>query len=178
MSKSGFQKMHAPSIWITRFAKLAPKGGQVLDLACGSGRHCDYFLDLGHPVTALDRDVGKLTSRDRLEIIQHDLEGGGPWPLENRQFSVVVVVNFLFRPLLPTLISAVAPGGLLLYDTFAVGNEAFGRPNNPDFLLQAGELKTVVAEELSILNYFHGPLEQPKPAIKQRICARRPLKAG
>ena len=90
--------MQAPSVWISRFAKLAPKGGQVLDLACGSGRHCDYFLDLGHPVTALDRDVGKLTPRDRLEIIQHDLEGGGPWPLENRQFSAVVVGNFLFRP--------------------------------------------------------------------------------
>ena len=170
--------MQAPSVWISRFAKLAPKGGQVLDLACGSGRHCYYFLDLGHPVTALDRDVGNLNPRDRLEIIQHDLEGGGPWPLENRQFSAVVVVNFLFRPLLPTLISSVAPGGLLLYDTFAVGNEAFGRPNNPDFLLQAGELKVVVAEELSILNYFHGPLEQPKPAIKQQICARRPLKTG
>ena len=88
------------------------------------------------------------------------------------------MVNFLFRPLLPTLISSVAPGGLLLYDTFAVGNEAFGRPNNPDFLLQAGELKAVVAEELSILNYFHGPLERPKPAMKQQICARRPLKSG
>ena len=170
--------MQAPSVWISRFASLAPKGGQVLDLACGSGRHCDYFLDLGHSVTALDRDVGKLTPRDRLEIIQHDLEGGGPWPLENRQFSAVVVVNFLFRPLLPTLISSVAPGGLLLYDTFAVGNEAFGRPNNPDFLLQAGELKTFVTEELSILNYFHGLLEQPKLAIKQQICARRPLKSS
>ena len=170
--------MQAPSVWISRFAKLAPKGGQVLDLACGSGRHCNFFLDLDHPVTALDRDIGNLSPRDRLEIIQHDLESRSPWPLENRQFSEVVVVNYLFRPLLPTLISSVAPGGLLLYDTFAVGNEAFGRPNNPDFLLQAGELKVVVAEELSILNYFHGPLEQPKPAIKQQICARRPLKTG
>ena len=170
--------MQAPSVWISRFAKLAPKGGQVLDLACGSGRHCNFFLDLDHPVTALDRDIGNLTPRDRLEIIQHDLEGGGPWPLEKRQFSAVVVVNFLFRPLLPTLISSVAPGGLLLYDTFAVGNEAFGRPNNPDFLLQAGELKAVIAEELLILNYFHGPIKQPKPAIKQQICARRPLKTS
>ena len=175
VSKSGNKKMQKPSIWISRFANMAPKGGQVLDLACGSGRHCEFFLNLGHPVTALDRNVKNLRPRDDLEIIQHDLEDGTPWPLKNRQFSAVVVVNYLFRPLLPLLISAVAPGGLLLYDTFAAGNEEFGRPRNPDFLLQPGELKEAVRQELAILNYFHGRLSQPKPAVKQRICSRRPL---
>jgi len=168
--------MYEPSIWISRFANLTPKGGQVLDVACGSGRHCDFFLNLDHPVTALDRDVENLIPRDGLEIIQHDLEDGSPWPLEHRQFSAVVVVNYLFRPLLPTLISAVAPGGLLLYDTFAAGNEEFGRPRNLDFLLQPGELKEVVGQELTILSYFHGRLSQPKLAVKQRICGRRPLR--
>ena len=168
--------MHTPSIWISRFANLIPKGGQVLDLACGSGRHSDYFLHLGHSVTALDRNIEKLTPRNGLEIIQHDLEDGSPSPFENRQFLAVVVVNYLFRPLLPSLVSAVAPGGLLLYDTFAAGNELFGHPRNPDFLLQPGELKDAVRHELTILNYFHGQISQPKLAIKQQICARRPLR--
>ena len=175
VSKPGNKKMQAPSNWISRFAKLTPKGGQVLDLACGSGRHCDYFLNLGHPVTALDRHVEKLTPRDGLEIIRHNLEDGSSFPLENRQFCAVVVVDYLFRPLLPSLVSAVAPGGLLLYDTFAAGNEVFGRPRNPDFLLQPGELKDVVRHELVISNYFHGQISQPKPAVKQRICAHRPI---
>ena len=175
VSKSGIKKMQEPSIWISRFADLTPKGGQVLDLACGSGRHCNLFLNLGHPVTAVDSNVENLTPRDGLEIIQHDLEDGSPWPLENRQFSAGVVVNYLFRPLLPVLITAVAPGGLLLYETFAAGNEEFGHPRNPDFLLQPGELKDAVGQELEILNYFHGQLSQPKLAVKQRICCRRPL---
>ena len=175
MSKPRNKKMHTPSIWITRFANLIPSGGQVLDLACGSGRHSYYLLGLGHSITAVDRNVANLTPLDRLEIIQHDLENGGPWLFENRQFSAVVVVNYLFRPHLPFVVSAVAPGGLLLYDTFAAGNEDFGPPRDPNFLLQPGELKDAVKQELTILNYFHGRLSQPKPAIKQRICARRPL---
>lgn len=175
MSKPRNKKIYAPSIWISQFANLIPRGGEVLDLACGSGRHCDFLLGLGHSVTALDRDVTKLTPRNRLEIIQHDLEDGSPWLLKNRQFSAVIVVNYLFRPLLPLLVSAVAPGGLLLYDTFAAGNENFGRPRNPKFLLRPGELKDVVGQELTVLNYFHGQLSLPKPAVKQRICARRPL---
>jgi len=165
--------MQEPSPWIKRFSGLVPPGGTVLDLACGGGRHSRFFLDRGHPVTALDRHIGLLEPHDALEILRHDLEDGSLWPLENRQFGAVVVVNYLYRPLLPRLVGAVAPGGLLLYDTFAIGNEAFGRPSNPDFLLHPGELPTAVAGELTVLDYFHGRTEHPKPAMRQQICARR-----
>jgi hypothetical protein len=114
-----------------------------------------------------------LSPRENLEIIQHDLEAGGPWPLGGRRFAAVVVVNYLYRPLLPAIIQAVAPGGLLLYDTFAAGNEAFGRPANPDFLLRPDELTDAVAGELEVVDFFQGRIEVPKPAIKQQICARR-----
>ncbi len=166
-------EMQDPSPWIVRFADLVPTGGAVLDLACGGGRHSYFFLDRGHRVIALDRTIAALGPRDNLEIIQHDLEDGGPWPLDGRRFAAVVVVNYLFRPLLPLLVQSVAPGGVLLYDTFAVGNEALGRPSNPDFLLRADELAAAVEGQLQIEEVFHGRTETPKPAIKQRICARR-----
>ncbi len=161
------------SPWIRRFADLVPAGGPVLDLACGGGRHSRFFLDRGHPVTAVDRNIEALGPRDGLEIMQCDLEDGSPWPLEQRRFAAVVVVNYLYRPLLPRLVEAVAQGGLLLYDTFAVGNEAFGRPSNPDFLLRPGELSAAVENELKVLDYFHGRIDTPKTAIRQQICARR-----
>jgi SAM-dependent methyltransferase len=172
-SKPGMDDMQDPSPWIVRFADLLPTGGHVLDLACGGGRHGRYFLDRGHPVTALDRDVAALSPRENLEIIQHDLEADGPWPLGGRRFAAVVVVNYLYRPLLPAIIQAVAPGGLLLYDTFAAGNEAFGRPANPDFLLRPDELTDAVAGELEVVDFFQGRIERPRPAMKQQICARR-----
>ena len=167
------KNMQEPSPWIGRFAHLVPPGGAVLDLACGSGRHSQFFLVRGHPVTAVDRHVAALEPHDGLEIMQCDLEDGSPWILENRQFSAVMVVNYLYRPLLPRLVEAVAPGGLLLYDTFAIGNEAFGRPRNPEFLLRPGELPAAVEGELVVLDYFHGRIESPEPAIRQQICARR-----
>jgi SAM-dependent methyltransferase len=167
------KNMQEPSPWIGRFAHLVPPGGTVLDLACGSGRHSQFFLVRGHPVTAVDRHVAALEPHDGLEIMQCDLEDGSPWILENRQFSAVMVVNYLYRPLLPRLVEAVAPGGLLLYDTFAIGNEAFGRPRNPEFLLRPGELPAAVKGELVVLDYFHGRIESPEPAIRQQICARR-----
>ncbi|NQV58289.1 MAG: class I SAM-dependent methyltransferase [Alphaproteobacteria bacterium] len=165
--------MKDPSPWICQFADLVPQNGPVLDLACGSGRHSRFFLDRGHPVTAIDRDVEALEPRDGLEILPCDLEDGSPWPLDQRRFAAVVVVNYLYRPLLPLLVRAVAPGGLLLYDTFAVGNEAFGRPSNPEFLLRPDELPAAVEGELAVLDYFHGRIETPKPAMRQQICARR-----
>ncbi|MDA1099503.1 MAG: class I SAM-dependent methyltransferase [Proteobacteria bacterium] len=165
--------MFEVSLWINRFADLVPPGGQILDLACGNGRHSRFFLDRGHPVTAIDRKVEALNPHDGLEIIQCDLENGSPWPLKKKQYAAVVVVNYLYRPLLPRLVQAVAPGGLLLYDTFAIGNEAFGRPSNPDFLLRPGELPAAVAGELAVLDYFHGRVDVPKTAMRQQICARR-----
>ena len=124
------KKLLQISPWVSRFADQIPSAGAVLDLACGGGRHSYFFLDRGHPVTAIDRDISALQPADNLEIIQHDLEDGGAaseWPLGQRQFAAVVVVNYLHRPLLPQLVAAVGQGGVLLYDTFAIGNEAFGR---------------------------------------------------
>src|SRR5688500_18521053 len=129
----------APSPWVERFAGLVPAGGPVLDLACGGGRHTGLVLSRGHPVTAVDRDasgLGDLGADPGLEVVEADLEDGGPvftgeGPLAGRAFAGVVVTNYLWRPLLPGLVAAVAPGGALLYETFAAGNERFGRPTNP-----------------------------------------------
>lgn len=168
--------MAAPSGWITRFAALVPDGGAVLDLACGSGRHTRYFLDRGHPVVAVDIDlsgIGDLGAEGTLERVRADLEADGPFPLAGRRFAAVVVTNYLHRPLLPALVDAVAPGGLLLYETFARGNERFGRPSNPDFLLTPGELLEAVRGRLRVLAYEDLAVTEPRPAAIQRICARR-----
>ena len=125
--------------WIVRFAPLARQGAPVLDLACGSGRHARLFLERGHPVTAVDVDLSgleDLREHPALELVQADLEDA-PWPLPGRRFGVVVVTNYLWRPLFPMILDAVDDGGMLLYETFALGNEAYGRPSNPDFLLRA-----------------------------------------
>ncbi|GAB5470070.1 MAG: class I SAM-dependent methyltransferase [Rhodospirillales bacterium] len=165
-----------PSAWIQRFLWTVPSGGRVLDLACGSGRHVRLLLRQGYRVTALDRDLAGLAdlgTRDDLERIEVDLEEGRPFPLAGRRFEGVVVTNYLFRPLLATLVAAVAPGGALLYETFALGNEAFGRPSNPDFLLRPGELLEAVGSDLRVLAYEDLVLSEPKPAAVQRIVARR-----
>lgn len=167
----------APSPWITRFADRVPAGGPVLDLACGGGRHGRFFLDRGHAVTFLDRDmsgVADLADDPKAEIIAADLETGGAWPLDGRRFDAVVVANYLWRPILPNIIETVAPGGVLLYETFAVGNEAFGRPRNPDFLLRAGELLDAVRGRLTVLAYGQCREDAPTPRIIQHIAARRP----
>lgn len=164
----------APSRWILRFAHLVPPGGPVLDLAAGGGRHSRFFLERGHPVLAVDRDAAALRAIGlaRLTWLEADLESG-PWPLENRRFAGVVVTNYLHRPLLPRLVAAVEEGGALLYETFAQGNEALGRPRNPDFLLQPGELIQAVRPDLAIVAYEQGRIEQPRPAVIQRIAAVR-----
>jgi SAM-dependent methyltransferase len=163
-----------PSPWVERFAGLAPADGTVLDLACGSGRHVRYFRDCGHPVTALDRDVGALAGLGAdagVETIAADLENGRPWPLGQRRFALVVVTNYLWRPLLPAIVGTVAPGGALVYETFAHGNERLGRPSNPDFLLRPGELLEAVRGRLRVLAYEDLYVERPKPAMVQRIAA-------
>ena len=161
-----------PSLWIVRFGGLVPIGGRILEVAAGGGRHARWFLDRGHPVTVIDKDVSGLADLKgdpRVEIVEADIEDGRPWPLAGRTFDGVVVANYLYRPLLPALVAAVAPDGLFLYETFAAGNEKFGRPSNPDFLLQVGELLQVVMGSLKVIAYQHGQVEGP--AVKQFIAA-------
>ncbi len=166
----------APSAWVARFADLVPAGGTVLDVAAGAGRHARLFARRGCHVTAIDRDgeaLGGLAREAGIESILADLEDGSPWPLAGRRFDAVIVVNYLHRPLLPVLLDAVAPGGVLIYETFAKGNEAFGHPRNPDFLLDDGELLEAARGRLRVVAYEHGKLAAPRPAVVQRICARR-----
>lgn len=164
-----------PSAWLRRHAGLIPPGGLVLDLACGGGRHVRWLRSLGCTVCAVDRDTAAVTAAhggdSGVEIVTADLEGG-PWPLGDRAFAGVVVTNYLWRPLLPRLVAAVAAGGVLVYETFAVGHEALGRPRHPDFLLRDGELLAAVAG-LRVVAYEHGADGVPPLAIRQRIAAVR-----
>lgn len=162
------------SAWVGRFAGLVPAGGAVLDVAAGGGRHSRFFLQRGHPVIAVDRDVSALDDlrgRAVISILQADLEDGRAWPLGNRRFAGVIVTNYLYRPLLPTLVAAVAAGGGLIYETFAVGNERLGKPSNPDFLLKPGELLEVVRGRLQVVAYENVEVTSPRPAVVQRIAA-------
>ena len=156
---------------MVRFAGLVPPGGQVLDVAAGGGRHTRLFLDRGHPVVAVDRQTDALTPRPGLEIVRADLESGAAWPFPGRRFAGIVVTNYLHRPLFPSLLAALAPGGALIYETFAAGNERFGKPSNPDFLLQPGELLEVVRGRLRVVAYENLEIGEPRPAVVQRIAA-------
>jgi SAM-dependent methyltransferase len=166
-----------PSPWITRWAPLIAPGAAVLDVAAGGGRHTRFLRGRGHRVTAMDRDVSglaDLASDPEVEVETADLEDGSPWPLPGRRFGAVVVTNYLHRPLWPDLMAALEPGGVLLYETFMVGNERFGKPSNPAFLLRDGELLDVAREGgLSVVAYEAVMLSDPRPAMVQRIAARR-----
>jgi SAM-dependent methyltransferase len=163
----------APSPWILRFLALARPGGAALDLAAGSGRHSRLLLDRGFAVTALDRDPDQQPDAPGLTRIRADLEDGSAWPLAGRRFDLVLVTNYLHRPLIADIIDAVAPGGLLLYETFALGNERFGKPRNPDHLLRPGELQAAVGGHLEVLAFEELELGPPRPAVIQHIAARR-----
>lgn len=170
-----------PSGWVRRFAARMPQGGSVLDVACGAGRHSRFFLARGCRVTAVDRDVSKvgdLEGKPGFELIEADLEDGSPWPFAGRRFDAVVVTNYLHRPLLPTLVDSVAPGGVLIYETFAEGNERLGRPTNPDHLLKPGELLEAVRGELEVVAYEMIEIREPIAAVVQRICAVRRERDG
>lgn len=180
MEPDGLPSSHAnldvPSAWIQHWASQLPSGATVLDVACGGGRHARFFAARGHPVAAVDRDpaaIAALSAVPGVTALCADIEGG-PWPYAGRQFSAVVVTNYLCRSLFPALIAAVAPGGLLIYETFADGNAAYGRPANPDFLLRRGELLEW-AQGMQILGFEDLTVEQPKPAVVQRICAVTPV---
>lgn len=165
--------LKTPSDWVVRWADRVPAGGGVLDVACGSGRHARYFAPRGHPVEAVDRDPAMLASLAGIPGVTTrcaDLEGGS-WPYEGGRFAGVIVNNYLHRPLFPHLLAALAPGGVLIYETFAAGNERYGRPSNPAFLLKPGELLEVVRDRLRVIAYEDLTVSEPKPACVQRICA-------
>jgi SAM-dependent methyltransferase len=162
-----------PLPWIVQWAGLVAPGSAVLDVAAGRGRHSRFFAGRGHPVTAIDRDISALEANDAIEIIQADLEDGSAWPLPGRHFGAVVVTNYLHRPLIPVLLEAVEPGGVLLYQTFMAGNERFGKPSNPDFLLKDGELLEAVRGNYSVVAYEARLVSEPSMAMVQRISARR-----
>lgn len=164
-----------PSAWVVRWAPRIKQGGAVLDLACGRGRHARYLAELGHEITAVDRDAEALDSLrgvPRIHAVQADLETNQPWPFPGKQFDGIVVTNYLHRPLFPHLLASLAPGGVLIYETFALGNERYGKPSNPEFLLLPGELLQAFGS-LDVQGFEEGPQVLPKPAMVQRICALR-----
>ena len=166
----------APSPWVTGFAHLLPAGGHVLDLACGGGRHLRWLVQHGFKVTGVDRDVDAVEPlRATAEIIVADLEGA-PWPLGDRRFDGIVVTNYLWRALLPRIAAALAPGGVLIYETFADGQEHFGRPSRPEFLLARGELLRAFAD-LQVVAFEEG-LEADPDRCVQRIVALAPGPTG
>ena len=161
-----------PAPWIVQWAGLVAPQAAVLDLAAGHGRHAIFFAERGHKVTAVDRDVSRLPDHPNIERLEADLEDGSPWPLPDRRFGGVVVTNYLHRPLMPQLLEAVAPGGVLLYQTFMEGNERFGKPSRPEHLLRDGELLELARGRFSVTAYEARLISDPM-AMVQRIAARR-----
>jgi len=163
--------------WVRRWAPIIPSG-EVLDLACGNGRHARHLAGLGHPVLALDHDPEMLEKATGTNITTSlvDLEADGAvWPFATGRFAAVVVTNYLHRPLVDAVVASLASDGVLIYETFAEGNEQFGKPSNPDFLLKQGEtLAWALQHGLRVVAYEEGRVEQPKAALVQRICAVRP----
>ena len=164
----------SPSPWIVRFAHLVSSDARVLDVAAGGGRHARFFAARGARVLAVDRDreaLATLSSDANIETRTVDLETGG-WPLGDEQFDAIVVVNYLHRPLFAHLLSALRADGLLLYETFAIGNERFGRPRNPDFLLQSAELLDLTTHRLTVVAFEQGRIEHSaRTAVIQRLAA-------
>jgi SAM-dependent methyltransferase len=162
----------APSPWVLRFLALLRPGGRVLDLAAGGGRHVRPLRERGFAVCAVDRDVTALQplAGPGCEVRRLDLEDGGAWRLGG-DWDGIVVTNYLHRPLLPALAGALAPAGVLIYETFMLGNERFGRPRNPDFLLRPGELLAAFPG-LTVVAFEQGEIAAPRPAMIQRLCAR------
>lgn len=171
-SRSG-HGAEAPSPWVLRFAARVAPGSRVLDVACGRGRHARLFAQQGCIVDAvdIDADAGASLQNDAgVRFLRADLEGG-PWPFAGQRFDAIVVTRYLHRPLLPILAESLAPGGVLIYETFVAGHERFGRPTNPAFLLRPRELLEVFAPLLAVLAFEEGVVGLPRPARVSRLCA-------
>jgi SAM-dependent methyltransferase len=166
-----YQDQPIPSDWVRRFVPLVRPGGRILDLAAGTGRHTRLLLDMGFRVTAVDRNIEHLQplAGTDCDIRVVDLETGAPWPLGGG-YDGIVVTNYLHRPLFPAIRAALAEGGALIYETFAVGNERLGRPRNPDFLLRPGELLAAFVD-LTVVAFEQGEVAAPRPAFIQRLAA-------
>jgi SAM-dependent methyltransferase len=158
-----------PSEWVLRWARLVERG-PVLDVACGAGRHSILFAERGFEVFAVDRDDQVLPGS--IHFVKADLEDGSPWPWPGKRFAAIVVTNYLHRPLFPRLAESLDEGGVLIYETFMAGNERYGKPSNPDFLLRPGELLEAFGT-LTVVAFEQGTLERPKKAALQRICVIR-----
>ena len=160
------------SAWVERFAPLIRPGGDVLDLACGRGRHLRWLAAQGFSVTGVDIDTTGLTDlrgATRIRVIEHDLERNS-WPFQAETFDAVICINYLHRPLFTAIRSALRDGGVLIYATFAVGQAQYGKPTSPEFLLQPGELLRAYAT-LEIVAYEHGIRGASRPSVRQRLCA-------
>ncbi|SFC68885.1 Methyltransferase domain-containing protein [Polaromonas sp. OV174] len=172
--------MEPPSPWVQRWSHLVAPGGVVLDVACGHGRHARWFYERNHPLALVDRSQEAIesiaTAIPSCDAVVADIENG-PWPFAGRQFDAVVVTNYLWRPLLPTLLNSLAPGGVLIYETFTQGNETVGKPSRPDFLLRPGELLDL-CRQLRIVAFEDGFQAGPQgqtPRYIQRIAAVRSM---
>jgi SAM-dependent methyltransferase len=159
----------APSDWVVRWAGLIERG-PVLDVASGSGRHARLFAQRGLEVVAVDREQQAFGGK--VKFVKADLEDGSPWPFAGQRFAGVVVANYLHRPLMKVLEDSLDEGGVLIYETFMAGNERYGRPSRPEFLLRPGELLEAFAA-LTVAAFEQGTVERPKKAVVQRICALR-----
>jgi SAM-dependent methyltransferase len=157
-----------PSAWVVRWAALVERG-PVLDVASGSGRHARFFAARGLEVVAVDREPQEIPG---VAFVRADLEDGSPWPFAGRRFGAIVVTNYLYRNLFSVLAGSLEDRGILIYETFMAGNEKFGKPSNPAFLLEPGELLGAFAG-LTVLAFEQGVVQSPRPAALQRLCARR-----
>jgi SAM-dependent methyltransferase len=165
-----------PSAWVQRWTHLIAPGSTVLDVACGAGRHMRWLASQGHHAQGVDRNADAVAMAQAFgPVTCSDIENG-PWPFAGQTFGAVIVTHYLWRPLLPTIVQSVAPGGVLLYETFAAGNETVGKPSRPDFLLQTGELLQVT-EGLRCVAYEDGFKTLPDRFV-QRIVAIRPLESS